>query len=358
MGFAKRYAGKAYKLISTHDQTDYLERAKTEWLAGWIALRFLSDHDAAFEHFKKLFNWVRFPISRARAAYWAGRAADAGENHKIATQWYKVASTHNTRFYGQLAASHLSLEDRLNLPQQPKPEQEKIKQFQNSEIMQLIPLLAQIGETKLVKNFLIHVIRKNTDPYLWPLIANLAYAAKRKDYSIHTARHALRQGILLTNSGYPKLVYKIDPNLDPALANGLVRQESAFFNGAISRAGARGLMQLMPTTAYRMARKIRIRYSKSRLTRDPEYNLRLGQTYLKRLLARYNGSEILALAAYNAGPNAVNRWVRRLGPPGNSIFNRVDWIESIPFKETRNYVQRVLENKNVYQSKKQEKRSL
>ena len=106
-------------------------------------------------------------------------------------------------------------------------------------------------------------------------------------------------------------------------------------------------------------RKIRIRYSKSRLTRDPEYNLRLGQTYLKRLLARYNGSEILALAAYNAGPNAVNRWVRRLGPPGNSIFNRVDWIESIPFKETRNYVQRVFENKNVYQSKKTgKKRSL
>ncbi len=341
----------AYNLISNHGQTGYAERAEAEWLAGWIALRFLKRNVDAFKHFKKLFNSVRYPISRARAAYWAGRAADAEGNAAISFQWYRVAATHNTRFYGQLAAMHLPPEERLSLPRQPEIKKYKITKFWDEEIIQIAALLAQIGESKLVKKFLSYIIKNNKDPDLWVAIADLAKAAKRGDYVIRAARYALRQGIPLTDIGYPKFETRLDDDLDPTLINGLIRQESAFFKGAISRAGARGLMQLMPTTAYRVARKMRISYSKVRLTRDPAYNVRLGQYYLKQLLARYNGSVILALAAYNAGPGAVNRWVRHLGLPGPSIPDKVDWIEKIPYEETRNYVQRVLENRSVYQNR-------
>ena len=341
----------AYNLISDHGQTSYAERAEAEWFAGWIALRFLKRHVVAFQHFKKLFKLVRYPISRARAAYWAGRAADAGGNAAIAVQWYRVAATHSTRFYGQLAAIHLSPKERSSLPRQPKINQYKITKFWDKEITQIVVLLAQIGEKKLVKKFLNYIIRNNKDPDLWVAIGNLANAAERSDYAIRAARYALRQGVPLIDVGYPELKTRLDNDLDPTLINGLVRQESAFYKGAVSHAGARGLMQLMPNTAYRVARKMRVRYSKARLTRDPAYNVRLGQYYLKQLLARYNGSEILALAAYNAGPGAVNRWIRRSGRPGPSILDKVDWIEKIPYKETRNYVQRVLENQIVYQNK-------
>ncbi len=341
----------AYNLISDHGQTGYAERAEAEWLAGWIALRFLKRNVVAFKHFKKLFNWVRYPISRARAAYWAGRAADAGGKGAIAVEWYRVAATHSTRFYGQLAAIHLSPEERLSLPRQPKIKKYKVRQFWDDEINQIAVLLAQIGEKKLVKNFLSYIIKNNKDPDLWVAIGDLANAAERGDYVIRAARYALRQGVPLTDIGYPKLKNRLDNDLDPTLINGLIRQESAFYKGAVSRAGARGLMQLMPTTAYRVARKMRVRYSKARLTRDSAYNVRLGQHYLKQLLKRYNGSEILALAAYNAGPGAVNRWIRRLGRPGPSILDKVDWIEKIPYKETRNYVQRVLENRSVYRNR-------
>ena len=341
----------AYRLAKNHGQTGRVERAEAEWLAGWIALRFLHEYEDAFDHFKLLFNEVRYPISRARAAYWAGRAADAAGKTEIATQWYGVAAAHNTRFYGQLAALHLSPKDRLTLPPQPTPIDAKVQEFQESELVQLLHLMAQMDQKRLVKRFLRHMIRNNKDPALWVLVGQLAKATGRGDYAIHAARYALRQGIALTETGYPNLELETDSELDASLVHGLIRQESAFHQKAVSRAGARGLMQLMPRTAHRVARKLRIRYSKARLVRDPAYNIRLGQSYLKQMLGRFDGSVILALAAYNAGPGAVERWIRAFGKPGSSILDMIDWIEQIPFTETRNYVQRVLENRTVYHSR-------
>ena len=155
----------------------------------------------------------------------------------------------------------------------------------------------------------------------------------------------------MTNLGYPNLKTATDPELDPALVHGLIRQESAFRQHAVSRAGARGLMQLMPHTAKVVSSKLRIKYSRTRLLLDPAYNIRLGQTYLKQMLNEFNGSVIMALAAYNAGPHRVKRLVRTLGQPGPSALDMVDWIEQIPYTETRNYVQRVLENRAVYHSR-------
>lgn len=341
----------AYKLAKDHGQTGRLERAEAEWLAGWIALRFVHQYENAFDHFKLLFEEVRYPISRSRAAYWAGRAAEASNRTEIATEWYRIAAAHNTRFYGQLAATHLPKKEYQALPAQPQPSDTKAKNFQKNEMVKVLVMLSQLGEKRLVKQFISHLIRKNEDPANWVMVGQLARTVGRGDYAIHAARYALRQGIVLTDLGYPNLDAATDPDLDPALVHGLVRQESAFHQKAVSRAGARGLMQLMPGTARLVSRKLKIRYSRARLLRDPAYNIRLGQSYLKQMLDRFDGSVIMALAAYNAGPHRVQRLVRTFGHPGPTIFDMVDWIEQIPFTETRNYVQRVLENRAVYHSR-------
>jgi soluble lytic murein transglycosylase len=171
---------------------------------------------------------------------------------------------------------------------------------------------------------------------------------------VHVSKRALRKGVVLSTTGYPALVPANTAEgsfPEPAVIYALVRQESAFDSRAISRAGARGLMQLMPGTALRVARQLKLPYSRRRLTRDPQYNLRLGQSYLANMLEDYDGSLILALSAYNAGPLRVERWLRRNGDPGPNIYAAIDWIESIPFTETRNYVQRVLENHTVYRTR-------
>lgn len=341
----------AYRLAKDHGQTGRVERAEAEWLAGWIALRFVHQYEDAFDHFKLLFDEVRYPISRSRAAYWAGRAADAANLTDIATQWYRVAAAHNTRFYGQLAATHLPKNERQALPPQPQPIEAKAEAFHNSEIVKTLVMLGQLDQKKLVKQFISNMIRHNEDPGNWVMVGQLASTVGRGDYAIHAARYALRQGIVLTDLGYPNLKAATDPELDPALVHGLVRQESAFHQQAVSRAGARGLMQLMPRTAQLVSRKLKIRYSRARLLLDPAYNIRLGQSYLKRMLDRFDGSIIMALAAYNAGPHRVKRWVQTFGHPGPSALDMVDWIEQIPYTETRNYVQRVLENRAVYHSR-------
>ncbi|MBO43892.1 MAG: lytic murein transglycosylase [Rhodospirillaceae bacterium] len=341
----------AYKLAKDHGQIGRLERAEAEWLAGWIALRFVHRYADAFDHFKALFNEVQYPISQSRAAYWAGRAADAANLTGIASRWYRIAAIHNTRFYGQLAASHLPENERLALPQQPQPTKTNAREFRKNEIVKILMMLNQLGEKKLVRQFISHLIRTNKNSRNWVMLAQLASTIGRGDYAIHAARYALRQGIVLTNLGYPNLKTATDPELDPALVHGLVRQESAFRQHAVSRAGARGLMQLMPHTAKLVSRKLRIKYSRARLLLDPAYNIRLGQTYLKQMLNQFNGSVIMALTAYNAGPHRVRRLIRTLGQPGPSVLDMVDWIEQIPFTETRNYVQRVLENRTVYHSR-------
>jgi soluble lytic murein transglycosylase len=342
----------AYRLAKNHGQTGRVERAEAEWLAGWIALRFLHQYEEAFVHFKRLFKEVRYPVSQSRAAYWAGRAADAANETTIATQWYRVAAAHGTRFYGQLAAGHLAPAERSKLPPETPPSEADVATFQNRELVRLIQRLGQLGERKLAKSFLSNIIRKNDDPANWVLVGRLAHAVGRQDYAVHASRYALRQGVVLTSAGYPKLQTQTNAELDPALVHALIRQESAFDDKAISRAGARGLMQLMPTTALRVARKLKIRYSRGRLTQDPAYNIQLGQAYLKRMLDKFDGSIILALSAYNAGPRSAARWVRQNGEPGPNVLDMVDWIEQIPYTETRNYVQRVLENRTVYHGRK------
>ena len=344
----------AYQLASSHRQTDGKPFAEAEWLAGWIALRMVNRPNDALKHFQAMYRKVRFPVSRSRGAYWSARAYEALEKHDEATQWYRTAAQYVTRFYGQLAAGHLLESERPKLPAEEEPNEFTVGQFQASDMARATRILAELNRRQDVKRFLVRLGQRAQVPADWVLAARLSQDVGRHDLGVHISKRALREGVILSTTGYPDLVpADIDDENFPeaSVIHGLVRQESAFDSRAISRAGARGLMQLMPGTALRVARQLKVPYSRRRLTRDPRYNLKLGQAYLADMLEDYDGSLILALSAYNAGPLRVERWLRRNGDPGPNIYAAIDWIESIPFTETRNYVQRVLENHTVYRTR-------
>ena len=337
----------AYRLASEHRQVDAAERAEAEWLSGWIALRFLHESETAFVHFKTLYENVQYPISLSRGAYWAGRAAaDAGKND-IAHMWYATAAQYVTTFYGQLAAANLPEAERPAIPAEPEPSDADTARFEDMELVRVARLMAAAGAADQTDAFLRKLADEKRSPTEWVLLGRLARQIGRRDLGVHVAKQAMNDGVLLAEHGYPALPIP-EPANDPALVHAVVRQESAFAPNAVSFAGARGLMQLMPATAERMAKDLRLPFSSSRLIDDPEYNLQLGQAYLSQMLQRYGGSLVLALAAYNAGPSRVDRWLTSFGPLGQDAETLIDWIESIPFTETRNYVQRVIETRTVY----------
>lgn len=348
----KGYISRAYQLAAGHKQKLGLPLAEAEWLAGWIALRSLGDNAQAFKHFKRMFDAVQYPVSQARAAYWAGRAADAAGKFDIARQWYERASTHMTAFYGQLAAGHLAKAARPKLPPEPQPTPEQRKAFGEKELVRLVGMLVEIGLKKELNPFFRQLTREIEFPAQWTLTATLAEKIGRHDLAVYVAKKALPAGVVLGGAGYPALATNNFRRPEPALVHAVVRQESAFNPKAISRRGARGLMQLMPMTALKVAQRLNMPYSRSRLLVDPDYNIRLGRAYLAGLLSDFQGAMIPALAAYNAGPHRARRWIRKFGKPGPTTDVAVDWIESIPIYETRNYVQRVLENFTVYRGRR------
>ncbi|MDA0664726.1 MAG: lytic transglycosylase domain-containing protein, partial [Proteobacteria bacterium] len=300
-------------------------------------------------HFTTLYENVRYPISRARGAYWAGRAAEASGIHAraAAQQWYGAAATHFTTFYGQLALSRLVTQP--SPVWQPQSAQQDILAFRNRETVRLTRMLAELERNDLVETFLEKLMVDATSGSEWTLVANFAIEVGRQDMSVRVAKQAIRDGIVLTETGYPALPTALDIPANPALVHAVIRQESAFDTQATSGAGARGLMQLMPATARGLAQQMNISHSHQQLTADPAHNLNLGSTYLAQLIDTFDGSVVLALAAYNAGPSRVRRWLTEYGDPRDgSILAAVDWVESIPYPETRNYVQRVLENLPIY----------
>lgn len=345
--FREGYYSEAYRLASKHRQTQGEGFAEAEWLAGWISLRFLNDHRTAFTHFTNLYRGVRYPISRARGAYWAARAAQAMGARNTQRRWYQIASKYLTTYYGQLAAEHLGDGRAIALPQPPQPSPETIKSHEALPLAQVARLLQEIGATKHLRPFVLQLAEQASTPESFAWLADFSLSLERPDLAIAVTKRAQRQNIFLMTGGYPTLeIPKEGP--EPALILAVTRQESALDQNAISPAGARGLMQLIPPTARSVARSLRVRYSKKKLLSDPDYNLRLGSAYLGGLINEFEGSYVLALAAYNAGPTRARRWVRDLGHPRESGPNAIDWVESIPIHETRNYVQRILENLQVY----------
>ena len=342
------HISEAYQLAEQHGQMKRAGIAEAEWLAGWIALTFLADYDAAYGHFTLAYRVVRYPISLARGAYWSGRAADAKGEIRLARHWYDVAAGHPTTFYGQLAALKLHDQSLFRLPSDPVPTIAEAERFRDRELVKVVRWLAALGQRDLIRPFLMRLGELAPSPGEQVLVGVLAKSVNRPDLAVAAAKRAEREGIMLARANYPVIELPVFATAESALLLAITRQESAFDPAAVSPAGARGLMQLMPRTACHVAKRLRLPYNKRKLTSDPDYNATLGSAHVAELLEAYDDSYVLTLAAYNAGSRNVSRWIRAWGDPRKGEIDIIHWIELIPISETRNYVQRVLEGLQLY----------
>lgn len=346
---------RAYDLVAAHRQAEGLPFAQAEFLAGFLALRQLDRPEAALDHFTRLFGNVSTPISRARGAYWAGRAAMALDKPDEATAWYERAAKHGATFYGQRARVALDPTAELHevgaLQGDGAVSDEARVRFEGRELVTVVRGLHAAGLTEQAEVFVDHLGRgaKSTEDLI--LTVCLALELKQPGWAVRIARRGAADGRGALSIGYPTLSGDVPEDLEKALLHAVIRQESGFDAGAYSLAGARGLMQLMPRTARAVAHDVGERYDRSRLTGDPAFNLQLGSRYLRDLLDRFDGVVPLAAAGYNAGPARVSRWLRTFGDPRTGEIALLDWIELIPIYETRNYVQRISEGLEVYRWK-------
>ena len=344
----EREYAKAYKLASGHGQKYGAEFAEGEWTAGWIAFRFLNDPRKGYIHFSNMYNGSAKPISMGRGAYWAGVAAQALSRPTDAKSWYEEASRHSTTFYGQLGAEALGLPAARPLPTAPVVSVAERRKFASREVIRAARLVSDLNDDRSLRQFADQLVKDADDKKEWVLIGRLFGELRRPDLQVWIGKQASYRHIILPDVAYPRIALPASASAEPALVHGVSRQESAFNPRAVSRAGARGLMQLMPATAEEVAGDLGLPYSAPRLTSDPQYNTTLGSAYLRELLDKYDGAHVLAIAAYNAGGSRVSQWMGQYGDPRTHQIDMIDWIELIPFKETRNYVQRVLENTQVY----------
>ena len=342
----------AYKISSNHGLTEGSEFAEAEWMSGWIALSFLKDPLLAKDHFLNFYNNVSYPISTARGAYWLGKTFKTLKDKEQSNKWFEEATKYLTTYYGQLAFIELNPKGNFELEKDMEVDTKYKINFYDKELVKIIYLLDELDKDKYTKNILRHIANDNVAAGSEILAAELATNIGRFDYAIQISKIASYEKRFHNKYNYPIIS-------TPKLINGrkipesafilsIIRQESEFDMSANSHAGAKGLMQLMPYTAKLVSKQAKLPYSKSRLTTDPEYNINLGSHYIAGLILDYDGAYPFAVAAYNAGPNRVKYWKKINKEPQKKQINYVDWIELIKFRETRNYVQRVLENYNVY----------
>lgn len=346
-------AGKpadAYAVTLQHGQTKGIAFAEAEFLAGWIALRHLKKPADGLKHFQTLYDGVSTDISKSRAAYWIGRAQDAANRHKEALEWFGRAAAFGQTFYGQLAAKRLPV-GAARLPTDPVATDVDQQSLSGRELVTVARWIGQAGDSERTRPFLLRLSRVVNGPGETLLLTHLAVELKRPDVALAIARRVADSGVNLFDANFPVVDIGATGSIERALALAVTRQESGFNSAAVSPSGALGLMQLMPRTARDIAGKLGVPFIQDKLTRDPGYNVQLGTQYLGDMLHRFGGSYELALAAYNAGPNRVARWLESIGDPRAGKMDMVDWIEMIPYRETRNYVQRIMEGVGVYRDR-------
>ena len=342
----------AYKVASQHSLDKGSEFAEAEWLSGWIALSFLNDPILAVDHFNNFYQNVSYPISLARGAYWLGRSYEKIGDKRQSEDWYREATKYLTTYYGQLAFLKINPSQNFELEEQANVKDEYRKYFYNKELVKITHLLNELNKDKYTKNILRHLANDNIASGSEILAAELATNISRYDFAIQVSKLASYEKRFHNTFNYPIISVPQYVNgrkiPETAFILSLIRQESEFDMRANSHVGAQGLMQIMPYTAKLVAKQAKLPYSKSRLTSDPEYNINLGSHYIAGLILQYDGAYPFATAAYNAGPKRVKHWKKINKDPQKKQIDFVDWVELIPFKETRNYVQRVMENYNVY----------
>ena len=342
----------AYRVVDASAAESPQDVGEAEFHAGWYALRGLKDGAAASTHFRKILQVSNGPISQSRGWYWLGRAAEAGGPGKAADFYAKAASYPST-FYGQLAAEKLGRRT-LNVTY-PTPTSDDRRLFQSREAVQAITRLEAAGHGWRAEALYRALAKQLDSPGEIAMLAARAERSGNHQLSLQVGKIAYGRGVDVAALAFPIGVIPDNANISgsgKALAYAIARQESAFNPAAVSSANARGLLQLLPKTAKAVAGRHGLAYSDAKLTQDAGYNATLGAHYLGEQIDAFGGSYILTFIAYNAGPNKVPEWISRYGDPrGKSIDDVVDWIERIPFPETRNYVQRVMENYQVYKAR-------
>lgn len=347
-------AGKpqaAYKVASRHRLAEGTQYADLEFVAGFAALRGLGDAETALTHFKRLEAAVQTPISVSRALYWQGRALEAKGASGAAREAYTAAARHQTAYYGLLAAERLGLTLDAGLLAQDRPADWREAAFARSSVLEAGLLLVKAGDRTLAKRFFLQVAEGLNAGELAQL-ADLALTVHEPHIAVLIGKQAAERGVIIPRAYFP--VTEMVPDglaVSRALALSIARRESEFDPAARSKAGARGLMQVMPATAEHMAPKLGLPFAVGRLTSDPAYNAAMGSGYLRQLVDDFGPSVAMIASGYNAGPGRPKRWITEFGDPRRPEVDVVDWVEMIPFAETRTYVMRVSESVVIYRAR-------
>ena len=326
-------------------------RGEQQFTAGWIALRFLHDPELALTHFARISQGITNPITLARSQYWQGRAAEAAHRLAQARAHYEASARYPTAYYGQLARGRLGLPE-LTLRRLPELSPGERDAVANTDVLRAAELLYAVGARNLVLPFVADLADRMPNAHVLELLAQLTEKHGDARAMLLVGKGALAQGFALDAYAFPTIGIPhygtIGPEVDRAIIYSIVRQESAFDQNDLSTAQAMGLMQVTPEAGRHVASRFGVRYNQKKLRQDAVYNMQMGAAELGELLQIYRGSYILAFAAYNAGQGRVKEWIERYGDPRDPAVEPIDWVERIPFAETRNYVQRVMENVQVY----------
>ncbi|WP_342643233.1 lytic transglycosylase domain-containing protein [Rhodoligotrophos ferricapiens] len=346
---------EAYEIARSHGNDGGLALVEGEFLSGWIALQFLKDPSTALPHFIALAEGNDRPVNISQGEYWAGRAYDAMGKREDAAKHYQRAGAHPATFYGQLARDRLGwvrVPDSVALSGEARVD--ALASLERSELFRATRLIAATKRTQFLPMFLQATMRQAKTYDEKVALVQWVSSSGLPHYALRLAKATSLEGIELGQQSFPA------PNLDHvplteqpelALIYGIIRQESEFNPKAQSHVGARGLMQIMPKTARGLSRNYQADYDLVRLVKDPAYNVQLGSALLHELLTTFDGSYAMVIAAYNAGPAPVYRWIKQFGDPRKGEIDMLDWIEMIPYSETRAYVKRVMENVNVYRAR-------
>jgi peptidoglycan lytic transglycosylase len=347
----------AYDLVRSPGALSVNATKDAAFLAGWLALRHLGDPKLALGHFQALAEAADGPLSQARGQYWLGRVYEALRDPAKAQEHYKAASAYFDTFHGQLARLKVdAAAHALNITPPAAPSPEEVTRFNQSDAVLAAVIVRKAGlDINLARAFLNHQRNYLSSEAEVAMVAHLAEALGDTQTAVRIGKAAISRGMNLVYYAYP--IHSLPSYTplrkppEPAFILGIARQESEFNSVTLSGAGARGILQVMPVTAAHVCRDYKIRCDIPRLMKDPAYNTMLGSAYISDRMDEFTGSYVLTLAGYNAGPGRAREWIKEFGDPRDGKVDPVDWIHRIPFEETREYVQKVLSNIQVYRAR-------